>query len=134
MNPPHMQSHATLQPHHKYQLEVIFLFIGGLFLFFPYYFLIEEIYFFNMDVWQWYFFWPWMLFYTLYSLRMRSKISRQERVAPLKRPMLYWIVLGIALAVMNTSRYAITPLLSVDLMYIIFTLNLADSYWDFKSS
>jgi hypothetical protein len=128
-----MQSHATLQPHHKYQLEVIFLFIGGLFLFFPYYFLIEEIYFFNMDVWQWYFFWPWMTLYMLYSLRMRSKISRQERVAPLTRPLLYWIVLGIALAVMNTSSYAITPLLSVDLMYIIFTLFLADSYWDFKS-
>jgi hypothetical protein len=123
--------HANLKPHHKYQLEVIFLFVAGFFLFFPYYYLVENIYFLNMDVLQWYFFLPWIIFYTLYSLKTRASVPKQERVSPLKRPIAHWVLLGIAIVALQTKNYHITPLYSLDIMYIVFSLFLADSYWDF---
>jgi len=123
--------HTDLEPHHKYQLEVIFLFVAGFFLFFPYYYVIEDVLSLDMDVLQWYFFFPWALFYVLFSLHTRATVPKKERIAPIKRPIGHWILLGIAIVALQVHDYAITPLYSLDIIYIIGSLFLADSYWDF---
>ena len=126
------EKHTDLEPHHKYQLEVLFLFVAGFFLFFPYYFLVEDVYFLNMDKLQWFFFWPWMLFYVVYSLKTRATIPKKEYISAHKRHMGYWILLGIALIWLQIRDVSLTPLYSLDIMYAIFSLFLADSYWDFR--
>lgn len=129
---PRFQPHHTLAPHHRYQLEVIFLFVFGFFLFIPYYLLIEELRL-ETAVWQWYFFWPWMIFYIIYSLNTRRHVPRSEAVAPLKQPIAHWVLLGLALIAFHTQSTDPTTIQSLDLMFGIFSLFLADSYWDFKT-
>ena len=122
--------HRCLEPHHRYQLEVIFLFTFGLFLFLPFYLTINE---FEMDMqkWQWAFFFPWMLFYGIYSLNMRKKIKPEERIDPLKRPIAHWVLLGLAIVFFQIQPQTLNHIYSLDLMFFIFSLFLADSYWDF---
>ena len=124
--------HKNLEPHHRYQLEVIFLFTFGLLLFLPFYLAINE---FDMDLqkWQWVFFWPWMLFYGIYSLNMRKKIKPEERISPLKRPIAHWVLLGLAIIFFQIQPHTVEHIYSLDLMFFIFSLFLADSYWDFNS-
>ncbi len=124
-------SHHALAPHHRYQLEVIFLFVFGFFLFIPYHIFLEE-YGLPTIIWQWYFFWPWMIFYIIYSLRTRRTITRKEAAPPLKRPIGHWILLGLSLIAFH-ERAAAETLQSLDLMFGIFSLFLADSYWDFQT-
>jgi len=121
-----------LHPHHIYQLEVIFLFVVGVFLLFPYWMLVEE-YHLDMTVWQWYFLIPWMIFFTLYSLYQRSKISPEERVSPLKRPIAHWVLLGISLIAFHMQPIDYERMYGIDIAFIIFSLFLADSYWDFRN-
>ena len=123
--------HRCLLPHHRYQLEVIFLFTFGLLLFLPFYLAIDE-FDINMQTWQWIFFWPWMLFYSLYSLNMRKKIKPEERVSTLKRPIGHWVLLGLAIVAFQIQPQNLNHIYSLDLMFFIFSLFLADSYWDFK--
>ena len=124
--------HHTLSSHHRYQLEVIFLFVFGFFLYIPYQILLEEL---GLDliVWQWYFFWPWMIFYIFYSLNTRKKIPPEEQTSPLKRPIGHWVLLGISLIALHEQTPSPEILQSLDLMFGIFSLFLADSYWDFKT-
>ena len=121
-----------LQPHHNYQLEVVLLFVFGFFLYIPYHLLLEESRL-EAQAWQWYFFWPWMIFYVLYTFNTRRKIKPSERTAPLKRPLAHWIILGIALTALHLEPGNLQQLQSLDLMFAIFSLFLADSYWDFKN-
>ncbi len=126
------KQHHELKAHHRYQLEIIFLFVFGIFLFVPYH---ATLLWFEKDttMWQWYFFFPWMIFYTLFSLRVRSKIPRAEKQDPLKRPIGHWILLGLALAMFHLGETPnVTDLVAIDLSFGIFSIFLADSYWDFK--
>jgi hypothetical protein len=124
--------HKSLEPHHRYQLEVIFLFAFGLLLFLPFYLALDE-FDINMQTWQWVFFCPWMLFYIIYSLSMRKKITPEERVNPLKRPIAHWVLLGLTIVSFQMQPQNLTHIYSLDLMFFIFSLFLADSYWDFTS-
>lgn len=128
------EKHTDLEPHHMYQLEVIFLFVAGFFLFFPFYFLVENVYLLNMHTWQWYFFWPWIMIYTLLSLRTRSKVQKREYTPARKRHTTYWIVLGITIVWIQIQHISLTPLYTLDIMYMVFSLFLADSYWDFRDT
>ncbi len=128
------EKHTDLEPHHKYQLEVILLFVAGFFLFFPYYYLVEDVYQLNMEALQWYFFIPWITFYVFVSLRTRAKVTTREYIPARKRHTGYWILLGIALVWLQIENIALTPLYSLDIMYIVFSLFLADSYWDFRET
>ncbi len=124
------KSHKHLHPHHIYQLEVIFLFVIGFLLFFTYFLVIEK-YQLDMTVYQWYFTIPWTLLFAAWGLKLRGRIPKGERISPLKRPIVHWILLGMAIIAyqlepMNLERYY-----SFDLTFIVFTLFLADSYWDF---
>jgi hypothetical protein len=124
--------HRELEPHHRYQLEIIFLFTVGLLLLLPYYLIMEE-FRVNMLDWQWYFFWPWMSFFVLYSMYMRRKIRPEERIKPLKRPIVHWVLLGLVIVFYNLQPGSLEKLQSIDLMFIIFSIFLADSYWDFRN-
>jgi hypothetical protein len=124
-------SHHRLHEHHIYQLEVIFLFVFGFFLLIPYYLIIQEI---NLDltIWQWYFVIPWMAFYCFYSLKQRGKIPNNERISPLKRPIGHWVLLGILLIAYHLQPIDYEQMYSIDIAFMIFSLFLADSYWDFE--
>lgn len=125
-------SHRSLEPHHRYQLEVIFLFTFGLLLFLPFYLALQE---FDIDIqtWQWAFFCPWMLFYGWYSMDMRKKIKPEEKISPLKRPIGHWVLLGLTIVFFQIQPTNLKHIYSLDLMFFIFSLFLADSYWDFTS-
>ena len=123
--------HHNLSAHHRYQLEVVLLFAVGFFLYIPYFIFMEE-YNLEMQVWQWYFFWPWMIFYILYSLNTRRKIRQEARISPLRRPIAHWVLLGVSLIALHIQPTDLEKLQSVDLMFIIFSLFMADSYWDFR--
>lgn len=123
--------HHSLNPLHHYQMELILLFVAGFFLFFPFYLLMKE-FNLNLQKWQWAFFIPWMVFYVLYSLETRSKIPPVEQKNPLKRPIVHWLLLGLSVVALQIQPTDLRELQSVNLSFIILSLFLADSYWDFK--
>ncbi len=124
-------SYHILSPHHHYQMTVIFLFVFGFFLIFPFFRLVQ-IYNLDIQIWQWYFFLPWAVFYSFYCLYQRAKISRPEMRNPLKRPIIHWTLLGIAVILVHSQPVDINNIYALDLGFTIFTIFLADSYWDFK--
>lgn len=125
------QKHSNFSPHHHYQLTVIFLFIFGFFLFFPFYLIIKN---FALDgqTWQWYFFFPWMIFYIIYCLKQRNKIGPEEQISPLKRPIMHWILLGLSILILQLQPNDLKNYYTVDYAFIIFSIFLADGYWDFR--
>lgn len=124
------RSHKHLHPHHIYQLEIIFLFVIGFILFFTY-FLIIDTKGLDMAVYQWYFTLPWALIYTAWGLKLRGRIPKGERVSPLKRPIIHWVLLGIAIITYQLEPTNLERYYSFDLVFIVFSVFLADSYWDF---
>lgn len=120
-----------LHPHHIYQLGVIFLFVTGFFLLFPYYLFVEE-YHLDMTVWQWYFIIPWMILYLLYCLRLRGKIKPSERIDPHKKHIAYWMLLGIAVIMIHLQPINLERIYAIDFAFTVFSIFVADSYWDFK--
>ena len=81
----------------------------------------------DMQTYQWYFFIPWMLFYIIYCLKERIKIGEEERVGPMKRPIIHWIILGLSIVYMATQSNDLEKLQSLYYAFIIFSLwiNLA---------
>lgn len=124
--------HHELEPHQKYQLEVIFLFTVLIMLYVPYFLVMDE-FGWDKQTWQWHFFWPLTIIFVAYSLNMRDKIRPDEMVNPLKRPIMHWLLLGLLIIMYHLQPLTLMRLQSFDLMFIIFTLFLADSYWDFKT-
>lgn len=84
-----------------------------------------------MTVFQWYFTIPWTLIYISWGLKLRGRIPKGERISPLKRPIMHWILLGIAIIAYQLEPINLERYYSFDLTFIVFTLFLADSYWDF---
>ena len=125
-------AHPAFSAHHRYQLEIILLFVFGFFLYFPFFLWLEE-YNFDPVSWQWLLFWPWMMFFAVYSLYTRSKIPPAERQDPLHRLIGHWVMLGITLIALNLGAHDLRNLQSLDLAFVIFSLFLADSYWDFRN-
>jgi energy-coupling factor transporter transmembrane protein EcfT len=119
-------------PLHHYQIGAIFLFVFGFFLFFPFYLFVEKS---NLNIldWQWYFFWPWMLFYIIYCLAMRAKIPKEELRNPLKRPIGHWVLLGLTTLAIYLQPTNLHNLQAINLAFIILTIFVADGYWDFKT-
>lgn len=120
-------------PLHKYQLGIILVFTAGFLLLFPYYLLMLEL---EIDIskWQWYFLFPWMIFYISYMASLRSKISKRANITAKKFPIVHWVFLGIAIIAFNIGMpLRLDRLYGIDSAFIIFSLFLADSFWDFKS-
>jgi len=84
-----------------------------------------------MTVYQWYFTIPWTAIFVAWGLTLRGKIPQGERITPLKRPIVHWVLLGIAIIAYQLEPVNLERYYSFDLTFVIFTLFLADSYWDF---
>ena len=123
--------HHNLSAHHHYQIGAIFLFFFGFFLFFPFYMLVQEL---NLDIldWQWYFFWPWLIFYVVYCLQMRSKIPPNELRSPLLRPIGHWVLLGITTLMLYLQPAPLHSLRTIDIAFLVLSVFVADGYWDFR--
>jgi len=127
----YIKKHSDLSPHQRYQLEVLFLFALGAFLFFTYYLIIEKLRWPILD-YQWYFFAPWIAFYIIYSLFTRGRIKAAEKINPRHRHLLYWVLFGLTLVSLRLQPSNLNHLRSFDIMFVVFSIFLADSYWDFK--
>ncbi len=125
--------HHYLSPHHHYQMAVIFLFFFLLLLFIPYHIFTQEL---NLDMqeYQWYFFIPMTIFYAIYCLVERGRIGEEERVNSLKRPIVHWVLLGISLIALqlHPQENYLEKITALNFVFAVFSLFLADSYWDFK--
>ena len=116
----------------RYQLDIIFLF---LFLFSVTWAAFYGIKFLETDAhkFEWLVSGPILLLYFVFLIKMRQRIRLSERRALTGKTLFYWIVLGITLFVAYSSPVSPREYLSLHLFFIIFTLFLADSYWDFKA-
>lgn len=115
----------------KYQLDIIFLFFALL--------IIIGLVFYGLSYFgedphnfEWYTAGPLVVLYFAYVWEIRSKINIAERRSVTGKTLIYWIALGITLFVNFNAPISAREYLTVNLLFIIFTLLLADSYWDFK--
>lgn len=115
----------------QYQLDIIFLFLAILFILWAFFYTLRYL---GVDAhdYEWFAALPLIAFYLIYMLRMRDKISISDRRAMTTKSMIYWIVLGISLFTSYATPIAARDYWSLNALYLIFTLLLADSYWDFK--
>lgn len=115
----------------KYQLDIIFLFIAILvFIGLVFY----GLSYFGEDPhnFEWYTAGPLIILYFAYVWEIRSKINISERRKLTGKTLTYWIVLGIIIFTNFDSPLPARQYITIDILFIIFTLLLADSYWDFK--
>lgn len=115
----------------QYQLDIIFLFLAILLILWAFFYALKYLGADPHD-YEWYVALPLTVFYLIYILRIRDKISIHDRRAMTTKSLIYWIVLGISLFTSYTTPIAAKDYWSLNVLYLIFTLLLADSYWDFK--
>ncbi len=115
----------------KYQLDIIFLFFALLILVWSAFFMLE---YFGADPhnYEWYIVGPPLALYIAVLWKIRAKISLHERRAATAKSMFYWIALGVSLVASYESPIPAADYWSINVLFIVFTLLLADSYWDFK--
>ena len=115
----------------KYQLDIIFLFFAlALIVWLAFY----ALKYLGADPheFEWFMSAPVIILYAAYILQVRDKINISERRKPTGASLVYWIVLGIILIATFLTPVAASDYWSLNIFYVIFTLFLADSYWDFK--
>ena len=115
----------------KYQLDIIFLFFALLIFIGLIFFGLE---YFGEDPhrFEWLMVGPLILLYFAYCWEIRGKIQLSERRNITAKSLFYWIALGITIFSSYTEPLGVKDYLSINILFIIFTLLLADSYWDFK--
>lgn len=76
----------------------------------------------------------WLTIYSLFCIWLRQRIPDGQRVGRLKRPIMHWVLLGIALIYFNIVKPSdfqfLYPIINIGFM--LFTLFSADAHWDFK--
>ncbi len=88
----------------------------------------------DKNTWQWFFFIPWGIIYSWYNLKQRTKIKNNERIKPLKRPIIHWILLGLIILILLIQPIDLSGrLIGLNYSFFIFSLFVADGYWDFKN-
>ncbi len=115
----------------KYQLDIIFLFVALLIFIMLFFYFIA---YFGQDPhrFQWYVAGPLLILYAVYIWEIRNKINISERRCLTNKTLTLWILLGIGLFAIFDQPIPAKEYLSLDVLFILFTLFLADSYWDFK--
>lgn len=115
----------------KYQLDIVSLFFALMILLWVFFFALE---YFGADPrdYEWYVAVPILAFYVVFIGKMRGQISIADRRALTTKSLLYWLTLGIIMFLTYDAPVAAIDYWSVRIFFIIFTLLLADSYWDFK--
>lgn len=76
----------------------------------------------------------WLVLYTSYCFKLRTRVPDKDEINEHKRPILHWVLLGIALIYFNIVKpnefQSLYPI--VNLGFVLFTLFSADAHWDFK--
>lgn len=116
----------------KYQLDLIFLFVVFGAISWACFFGIENL---GKDPhdYEWFIVGPLLFLYTVAMIKMRESISISERRALTTKSMIYWIALGITLFASYETPVPASDYWSINALFLVFTLFLADSYWDFKT-
>lgn len=115
----------------KYQLDIIFLFFAEITIIGIFYFLIKN-YGADPHEYEWFVAGPLILFYIIFLYKTRNKINIHERRALTNKTLIYWIALGVSIFLSYATPLSARDYITIDIFFIIFTLFLADSYWDFK--
>jgi len=115
----------------KYQLDIIFLFFAFLITIWIGFYIIKN-YGADPHNYEWYLAGPLIGFYLGYLLTVRNRINLRDRRAHTTKSMLYWIALGVMIFMSYSTPIEARDYWSINVLFIAFTLLLADSYWDFK--
>jgi hypothetical protein len=116
----------------KYQLDLIFVFftllavIWALFLGLKYLGVDPHNY-------EWLIVGPLLLIYVIGMFKVRGRIALHERRALTGRSLFYWIALGVLIFTSYDTPIPASDYWSINALYLVFTVFLADSYWDFKA-
>lgn len=116
----------------KYQLDIIFLFFAFILIMWSYFYGLKYL---GVDPhrYEWFVATPLLLFYTFYIYKIRNKIALIDRRSLTTKSLVYWILLGVSLFSTYTTPIPATDYWSLNALFFIFTIFLADSYWDFTS-
>lgn len=116
----------------KYQLDIIFLFFAFILIMWSYFYGLKYL---GVDPhrYEWFVATPLLLFYTFYIYKIRNKIALIDRRSLTTKSLVYWILLGVSLFSTYTTPIPATDYWSLNVLFFIFTIFLADSYWDFTS-
>ena len=116
----------------KYQLDLIFLFFALLILVWALFYGLEYL---GADPheYEWLIVGPLLLIYFVWMFSVRNSISLHERRALTGTTLFYWIALGIAMVASYSTPVPASDYWSINALFLVFTLFLADSYWDFKA-
>ena len=115
----------------RYQLDIIFLYVA-LFVIVGLTFLAIGYLGGDPHDYQWFTVGPLIVFYVIYLLSIRKKINIDDRRQWSGKSLVYWIILGIMIVSSYKTPLSARDYWSMELMFIAFTILLADSYWDFK--
>lgn len=116
----------------KYQLDIIFLFFAFILILWTYFFGLK---FLGADPhdYEWVVALPLIAIYVLYLFYLRNQIELKNRRRTTTKSIVYWIALGITIFLTYSTPVAARDYWSIRCFFIIFTLFLADSYWDFAA-
>ena len=122
--------YTIMQLLRRYQLDIIFYFFAL--------FIIIGLIFYELlrlgkdpHDYEWLIVFPLVALSTIHLWQIRQKISLADRRALTGKTFVYWLLLSITLFASYQSPIAANDYWSINAMFIIFTLMLADSYWDF---
>lgn len=115
----------------QYQLDIIFLFFALILILWSFFYGLKYLGADPHD-YEWYAAGPLLIFYLIYILRIRDKIELSDRRNMTTKSLIYWILLGISLFTSYTTPVPARDYWSLNVLYLLFSLFLADSYWDFK--
>ncbi|EKD43676.1 MAG: hypothetical protein ACD_72C00176G0003 [uncultured bacterium] len=116
----------------QYQLDIIFLFFAIVLILWAFFYGLKYLGADPHD-YEWFVALPLMFFYLVYISHIRDKISLSDRRALTTKSLVYWILFGVSLFETYTTPIPAKDYWSLNALYLIFSILLADSYWDFKS-
>ncbi len=116
----------------KYQLDLIFLFFAFIAITWTMFYGLEYLGADPHD-YEWLVVGPLLVIYFVWMFKVRNSISLHERRALTTKSMIYWIALGITLFASYETPVPASDYWSINALFLMFTLLLADSYWDFKA-
>ena len=116
----------------QYQLDLIFLFFALLVIIWALFFGLEYLGADPHD-YEWMIVGPLLLVYCVWMFGVRNSISLRERRALTTKSLVYWIALGIAIIASYSTPVPASDYWSINALFLVFTLFLADSYWDFTA-
>ncbi|MFA7653546.1 MAG: hypothetical protein WCX97_00690 [Candidatus Magasanikbacteria bacterium] len=115
----------------KYQLDIIFLFFALLLIGWTMFYFLQSL---GVDPhnYEWHIIAPLLTVYTINLIRVRSTIAIADRRYLTGKSLAYWITLGIIFFASYETPIPASDYWSINTLFLVFTLFLADSYWDFK--